>query len=140
MDERRLPALQIGLIILWLLLLVNGSNLFFAYTHDFQVRYTADVAVLFWTIAVFAMQFGNAHLARLTWTLGCLAFLIHVGVAFQYAHHWSHAKAFAHVERASGYGEGIFVSYLFTLIWIGDVLWWWTASAVMPNARAGSDT
>jgi hypothetical protein len=29
-----------------------------------------------------------------------------------------------HVQDVSGFGPGIFVSYLFTLVWSIDVLWW----------------
>ena len=34
-----------------------------------------------------------------------------------------------HADLASGTGEGIYVSYLFTWLWIADAVWWWTAPA-----------
>jgi hypothetical protein len=46
-------------------------------------------------------------------------------MAFHFYHHWSHADAFEHTRQVSGTGEGIFASYLFTWIWIADVIWWW---------------
>jgi hypothetical protein len=46
-------------------------------------------------------------------------------VAFHYYHDWSHAHAFEHTRRIAGAGEGLYVSYLFTGIWIADVTAWW---------------
>lgn len=75
------------------------------------------------------------YLARLAWTLGCLAYLGHVYCAFQFYHGWSHAAAFEETARQTretvGWevGEGLFVSYLFTLVWLADVVWWWLAGA-----------
>ena len=46
-------------------------------------------------------------------------------MAFHYFHHWSHALAFERTRQVSGVGEGIYVSYLFTLLWVADVAWWW---------------
>ena len=69
--------------------------------------------------------------SRVVWTLACGAYLVHVAVAFEYFHHWSHAAAFRHVEAGSGFGPGIFVSYFFTLLWAIDVAWWWLA----PGSR-----
>jgi len=92
---------------------------------DFLIRNTVRLALVYWAIAVALMIRSLSSTARLAWTLGCVAYLVHVAVAFEYAHHWSHREAFRHVETVSGYGEGIFVSYLFTLVWAADVLWWW---------------
>lgn len=58
-----------------------------------------------------------------TWALACLMFLIHVAVAFHFAHRWQHANAYQHVEHTSGFGPGIFVSYFFTLLWAADTAW-----------------
>src|SRR5262249_59210931 len=63
--------------------------------------------------------------ARLLWSGAWLLYCIHVAAAFHYAHHWSHAEAIRSVEEQSGFGEGIFVSYVFTLLWTADVIWWW---------------
>ena len=46
-------------------------------------------------------------------------------MAFHFFHHWSHAHAFERTREVSGVGEGIYVSYLFTLLWAADVAWWW---------------
>jgi len=62
---------------------------------------------------------------RWCWTWAMLSFLVHLAMAFHYYHHWSHADAFERTRQVSGTGEGIYVSYLFTWLWLGDVLWWW---------------
>ncbi len=70
--------------------------------------------------------------ARWCWTLGWAAYVVHVAAAFHYHHGWSHGRAFEHVRSVSGVGEGVFVSYLFTLLWTVDVAWWW----VRPSGYA----
>lgn len=67
--------------------------------------------------------------ARWCWTWGVGCFLVHLAMALHYYHHWSHAQAFNHTREVSGVGEGIYVSYLFTWLWIGDAAWWWTRPA-----------
>jgi hypothetical protein len=70
---------------------------------------------------------GWGRVAAVGWTWACLTFLLHVAVAFHLGHDWSHANAYDHVEQQSGFGPGIFVSYLFTLIWVADVIWLWAS-------------
>jgi hypothetical protein len=67
------------------------------------------------------------RIARWCWTWGIACFLIHVGMAFQYYHHWSHADAFERTRQISGLGEGIYFSYLFAVVWTADAIWWWLA-------------
>ena len=67
--------------------------------------------------------------ARLAWTLGLLAYLVHVALAFHHAFGWSHAAAVAQTQERSGFGEGIYASHLFTLLWVVDVCWWWLSPA-----------
>src|SRR5207302_9940910 len=65
--------------------------------------------------------------------------LIHVGMAFQYYHHWSHADAFERTRQISGLGEGVYFSYLFALIWTADALYWWLAPARYAERSAWID-
>jgi hypothetical protein len=73
--------------------------------------------------------------SRGIWTIGCAFFLCHVACAFGFYHHWSHAEAFDSTARQTGdmlgvqFGEGIYFSYIFTLLWVGDVAWQWLAPA-----------
>lgn len=101
-----------------------------------QVRNTIRLALLFALPALVLFPWldgeGEAErTARLLWSLAWLAYLVHVGMAFHHAHHWSHAEAVEHVERRSGFGQGIWFSHLFTLVGAVDVAWWWLA----PQSR-----
>ena len=62
------------------------------------------------------------------WALGCCCYLAHVGFAFHFEHGWSHPLAWEHTaaetHRLTGIrqGGGLWVNYLFTVVWIGDVI------------------
>src|SRR5688572_6522746 len=68
---------------------------------------------------------------RWIWTAGCLLFVTHVACAFHFTHHWSHAHAWHHTasetQRLMGFsfGDGIYFSYLFLLLWVADVVLLW---------------
>lgn len=64
------------------------------------------------------------RVARWSWVLGAVMFLVHFLVAFDFAHDWRHANAFRHVTETAGFGPGIFVSYFFTMLWLADAVWW----------------
>jgi hypothetical protein len=72
--------------------------------------------------------------SRAVWTLGCGLFVLHVASAFQFKHHWQHVDAFKttaqRTEEMLGvrFGEGIYFSYLFLVLWIADVAWQWLAA------------
>jgi hypothetical protein len=61
-------------------------------------------------------------------------FLAHVGFAFHFYHHWSHSAAYSATARQSGEltgwnsGDGLYLNYFFTLVWVGDTIWSWTNS------------
>jgi hypothetical protein len=69
--------------------------------------------------------------ARLAWTAGYLAFLVHVACAFHFYHHWSHAAAYEATARQTEevvgqpWGAGLYANYAFAVVWGADVLWWW---------------
>ena len=70
--------------------------------------------------------------ARLAWSIGCLLYLAHVWGAFQFFHGWSHQAAYEETARQTGelfglaWGGGLYFNYLFTLVWLADVIWWWS--------------
>jgi hypothetical protein len=133
---RQITALA---ILSWLMLLVAVA----AVPHltdsptlgDDLTRYTVRVALLYYGVAAslmlllgpaeWAAAAGRGRLTRCCWTLAWLAYLIHLAAAFHYEHHWSHADAVARTERVSGFGGGVYVSHLFTLVWTMDVAYWW---------------
>src|SRR5438270_10441787 len=75
--------------------------------------------------------------ARAVWTLGCFLFTVHVACAFHFYHQWSHAVVWRFTaERTKQllgfeFGDGIYFSYVFLVLWIVDVLWLW----VSPRLR-----
>lgn len=68
---------------------------------------------------------------RSIWTIGCVFFVLHVVCAFHFYHDWSHTRAVestaqqTHAMLGVRFGEGIYFSYLFALLWASDVLWQW---------------
>lgn len=71
----------------------------------------------------------RGRLARSAWTLGWTSYLVHLATAFHFYHNWSHADAIDHTRAVSGWGEGIYISHLFTLAWTLDVVYWWLRPA-----------
>lgn len=120
-----------GILLSWLMLLaaaVAGPALAASPAlGDDRTRYTVRVALLYYAAACTLWLTGLDRPARLCWALGLIAYLIHLGTAFHYYHGWSHAAAVAHTKERSGFGEGIYVSHLFTLVWLADVAASWAA-------------
>jgi hypothetical protein len=95
------------------------------------VYLTAWLAVACYFAALLAPRTSRRR--RTLWTLGWLAFVLHVVAAFHFVHHWSHAEAAASTSRralevtgrpATG---GIYYNYAFLFVWTLDVAWQWTA-------------
>lgn len=102
---------------------------------DNRLRFAIHLALLFYFAACTCMllassaewQSGGTNLrtARMLWSLAWLSYAVHVLLSFQHFHHWSHAHAIAHTREVSGFGEGIFVTHIFTLLWAADAATWW---------------
>ena len=108
---------------------------------DYLIRATVRVALAYYAAALVLMltlrreewaAAGRGRLARWCWTLAWAAYAVHVGMAFHHYHHWSHADAVRHTRAVSGVGAGVYISYLFSLVWALDVAWWW----LLPTAYA----
>ena len=92
------------------------------------VRNSVRLALLYYGLSLgVQLRGGPTRLARLAWTLAWIAYVVHVVLAFHHFHGWSHADAVEHVRAAGGFGEGIYFSHLFGLLWTVDVAWWWLA-------------
>jgi hypothetical protein len=106
---------------------------------DELVRNTVRLSLLYYAAAAVLMTrlrpdewdaaSVRGKVARDAWSLAWLAYVVHVMFAMKFAHHWSHADAVRHTQERSGFGEGIYVSHFFTLLWTLDVLWWWLRPA-----------
>ena len=103
---------------------------------ELTIRWTVRLALACYAVVLLlAIVHGErpatSRLSRWLWTIGCLLFVGHVLSAFAFYHHWSHQHAFddtkAKTEAAIGlaFGWGIYVKHLFTLLWMGDVVWSW---------------
>lgn len=132
--------------LLSILILLGMTNLFAVNLGETITRNTVRLS-LTWYLAALLLMLGSQPadwsaytqrgiIMRWCWTWAMLSFLVHLAMAFHYYHHWSHADAFERTRQVSGTGEGIYVSYLFTCLWIADVLWWWLNPLSYSNRPA----
>ena len=135
-----MPRFNFAWLVLGLLLIGSvflGSKLFASNAGDSETRnmirlslawYAAALGLMMWLRpADWRTDTALGRTARWCWTWACLCFLIHLGLAFHYFYQWSHARAFQHTRDVSGVGEGLYVSYLFTVLWVADAASWWLA-------------
>lgn len=105
---------------------------------EFLTRSTIWISILSYAIGaiVFAMARGRSGFdrwARLAWTIGCAALIVHFICAFNFYHAWSHESAYVDTARQTAevirvnWGGGLFINYAVALLWIADVSWWWIA-------------
>ncbi len=101
---------------------------------ELVVRWSVWLAVVCLPVAAFgpALPEGRTdRLGRAVSTAGCLAFVVHVAAAFHVRYGWSHAVAVAETARQAAErtgvaaGAGIWLNYLFALLWCVDVALWW---------------
>ena len=96
-------------------------------------RGTALVAFLFYVLA-FVPRSRHAW-SRAWWTAGAAVFVVHVICAFHFVHQWSHADAYLSTARQTfelagiDWGGGVYFNYVFTALWVADVIWWWASPA-----------
>lgn len=97
--------------------------------EDSLTRGTAWLALLLY-VGQQALQRMGANASGKAWWLGasgCASLLIHILLSFHFRHDWSHAAAYADTARQTAAltgwnsGGGIFVNYLFALVWMLDV-------------------
>jgi hypothetical protein len=97
-------------------------------------------AAVFASIAVAVLCWAAAEAlgSRPAWTLGALFALVHALLAFAVFYNWSHEQARVSTMRQTealtgiAFAGGIYVNYVFLLVWLGDAAWWW----VSPRSRA----
>src|SRR5947209_16250531 len=94
---------------------------------EFLTRWTVRLAMALYVVGLIlrASADGNQPRlawARLAWSVGCTAFLLHVLCAFQYYYHWSHETAYALTAQRTAevmgvaWGGGLYANYAFTLL------------------------
>ena len=113
-------------------------------TPDLIISWTVRLALICYAISAALMLSRSTHpravaSIRSLWTAGALLFIAHVAAAFHFAHHWSHAAAVATTAAETqellgmAFGEGIWFSYLFVLLWTADAAWSWLGYSSWKN-------
>jgi len=108
------------------------------HADELVTRSTAWVALTFYVAgeALCAVRRNPKDNAIAWWlkAVGGTFFLGHVAAAFHFFYDWSHAVAYADTARQSrafsglNSGGGLYLNYLFALVWVSDVVWWRIAS------------
>ena len=104
--------------------------------HHWLISVTIWLALVGYTITVGFILAGLlkpqwSKSLRAVWTISCAFFVAHVVSAFHYSYHWSHTEAIQSTARQTDellgmrFGEGLYFSYGFLLLWIADVFFWW---------------
>jgi hypothetical protein len=92
--------------------------------------WTARVAAVLYVCSLVWMLRGRWRWARWASTAGVVAYLAHVWCAFAFSYEWSHAVAYRETARQTGelfgvaWGGGLWLNYLFTAVWVGEVVFW----------------
>jgi hypothetical protein len=105
-------------------------------TGELLTRGTACLTVVSYTLGLVLRAAARGrwswlNYARWTWTGGFAVLLLHVVCAFHFYHDWSHEAAYRATARQTAavtglvWGGGLYVNYLFVLVWGADVCWWW---------------
>ena len=88
------------------------------------------MAAALYVCALVWMLHGQWGRARWASTLGVVVYLAHVWCAFTFHYGWSHATAYRETARQTAelygvaWGGGLWLNYLFTAVWVGEVVWW----------------
>ncbi|MBM84159.1 MAG: hypothetical protein CMJ78_26695 [Planctomycetaceae bacterium] len=103
---------------------------------DVLIAVTVRVAVVTYVLRIVVeMTMGREDAgqkaSRMLWTLGLGSYIVHVLCAFHFEHDWSHSDAYEHTVCVTldkvgwNTGIGLYFNYLFTLLWLADVIIWW---------------
>lgn len=109
---------------------------------DIVVRGSVWLAVLCYPAGP-ALHLCAPRLLRIVWTVGCLAFLVHVVSSFHVHYGWSHEQALRETARQTAeltgraVGAGLYANYLFAALWVLDAVWCWR-NPLSHRGRAAS--
>lgn len=96
--------------------------------------WSGRLACLLYVLALCAWLLRSHRLAHAAWTLGLVGYLVHMLTAFGVYHHWSHREAYLDTARQTAeifyldWGGGLYFNYVFSVVWLGDVIWMWADS------------
>jgi len=103
--------------------------------------WTIRAAAILYAVSVIAWLRRHDRSARLTWSLACLLYLAHAVCAFNFYHHWSHSAVYEDTAQRTAqltgmsWGGGVYFNYIFTVVWIMDVIWWWWRGVALYRSR-----
>ena len=84
-----------------------------------------------WTVVRLGLERRATPRPRFLWSAGCLIFLVHVAGAFDVFYQWDHVRAYRQTMQDTmnltgiRSGFGLYLNYLFTAVWLVDMIWWW---------------
>ena len=93
---------------------------------EIVIRSTACVVFGLYVAALALRIVGRINASRVCWKAGAVGLSIHIGCAFQFAHHWSHAAAYeataSQTAALTGWhsGMGLYLNYLAMVVWLAD--------------------
>lgn len=101
---------------------------------EWSIRWSVRLALAGYFVALMLRLHGcrPSVWSRRLWTIGFVAFLVHVVAAFHFVHEWSHAKAYAATARRTldavgvEWGGGLYFNYVFLCVWLADTAFWWS--------------
>jgi hypothetical protein len=82
--------------------------------------------------------------ARWAWRaslLGAFLCTVHIAISMGLRHGWSHDAAVRDTARqtmevfGAGFGAGVYVNYVFVMVWLGELGWWRANSAGYARRR-----
>lgn len=102
-------------------------------TATLLIHATAGASFVPYALALaWRLRHGPARLLlNITWTAAFVLMLVHVLLAFHFAHHWSHRSAYEETARQTAeafglhWGGGVFANYALLLVWAIEVARWW---------------
>jgi len=96
-----------------------------ATTSSFLVTGTIWIALVLYVAGEFGRSLRpRVSWARPVWILGSICYICHVISAFSLHHHWSHSAAYVYTAATTNElvgidsGLGLWVNYVFTVIWV----------------------
>jgi hypothetical protein len=96
--------------------------------------WTARAAAALYVVSLALLLRGQSTASRLASTFGLVTYLLHVGCAFHFFYGWSHSIAYRETARQTEelfgvrWAGGLYLNYLFTLLWSADCLLLWVPS------------
>ncbi|MFK7821044.1 MAG: hypothetical protein AB8G99_20175 [Planctomycetaceae bacterium] len=98
---------------------------------EFLTRAFVWIALLGYSVSsVRQLNQMSPTATRRWWVMGAVAFVLHVAFAFHVFHDWSHVAALKETAKQTkeltgvSSGSGLYLNYVFTLIWVVDAIWW----------------